>query len=154
MPLGSPHFFFIRCWISCGCRSPQHAHSLGASFLALVSNSVFFRQVSALRRDLVLGAPSEAASSSGRRRRHGRSHRRTSGGDSRFRLRVMADVLEVLYARQLRTDEEQLTAARNRSALRDVQQEQGRRLELLERRLEDGERERETLEWRLNTTDG
>ncbi|XP_043202846.1 trichohyalin-like [Amphibalanus amphitrite] len=110
--------------------------------------SSLLREVSALRRELLLGVPA-GVSSGGRRRRHGR---RSAG--ARFRQRVLADVLEVLYDKQLRLDERQVADQRNRSELAAGLAEQRRRLERLERRVEGAESEGRLLSWRLNATDG
>ncbi|KAF0289601.1 Condensin-2 complex subunit D3 [Amphibalanus amphitrite] len=119
-----------------------------AEVFQAVAKKTLISQVSALRRELLLGVPA-GVSSGGRRRRHGR---RSAG--ARFRQRVLADVLEVLYDKQLRLDERQVADQRNRSELAAGLAEQRRRLERLERRVEGAESEGRLLSWRLNATDG
>ena len=63
-------------------------------------------------------------------------------------------MVEVLYAKQLTLDDQQLAVERNGTAVRTRLRSQEERLQRLELRLERAEDQGRHLSWRVNASDG
>ncbi|XP_037079561.1 autophagy-related protein 23-like [Pollicipes pollicipes] len=75
-------------------------------------------------------------------------------GRHRFHRRVLADVVDVLYKKQLGLDDQLRAVDENVTALREGQTAAAARLAELEEGLERNARQERHLSWRLNATEG